>query len=319
MEPDPGHVASHSQDSGSNDFRAVGPALSCSSTLKDYHRPSEPSSAHLRTDTLQETHIDADKSSLLTLTEYDLISYRLHDKHGRATYEKSSLMDVSGAFSTAHCDVIKVGSYSIANVYKPPSESWDTSAPLPVLAHPTIYIGNFNSHHPDWGYDSEDVNDARLTEWASLVHNSKQHRTFTSAQWQRDFSPDLCWLSAVNSRLLSANCILLDDFCQSQHRPTIDHTGLTIPIIHSTGKRRWNFRKADWPNFLDHIEKTIPHIPRNRLTAYRSRTPAGVSPVHYPRHLLLPCQAESALYTHPVWMNKQKSNWRNMTNRVIQT
>ena len=49
------------------------------------------------------------------------------------------------------------------------SESWDPSVPLPALSHPANYVSDFNSHHPDWGYGSEDVEGAiRLMEWASL-------------------------------------------------------------------------------------------------------------------------------------------------------
>ena len=137
-----------------------------------------------------------------------------------------------------------------------------------------IYIGDFDSHHTDWGYSSEDANGARLTEWASLsnitlVHDSNQRGTFTSARWQRDFMPDLCWVSAINSGPLPALPSVLDDFPRSQHRPTIVHIGLTIS---TTGKRRWNFRKADWSEFLDLAEKTIPLISRNSISvedAYR--------------------------------------------------
>ena len=27
------------------------------------------------------------------------------------------------------------------------------------------------------------------------------------------------------------------------------HVGLTLPVIHSSGKKRWNFRKANWDKF----------------------------------------------------------------------
>jgi len=89
------------------------------------------------------------------------------------------------------------------NVYKPPSGSWDTSVSLPALSHPAIHVGDFNSHHPDWGYDSEDAEGVRLMEWAShggfaLIHDPKQRGTFRSTWWQRDFSPDLCWVSTTN-------------------------------------------------------------------------------------------------------------------------
>jgi len=65
---------------------------------------------------LEETHVDTDKSSLFTLAGFDFISYRLHAKHGRATYVKSSLTDTSTELSADQCEVIKVGSHSIESI-----------------------------------------------------------------------------------------------------------------------------------------------------------------------------------------------------------
>ena len=119
-------------------------------------------------------------------------------------------MDVTQHLSADHCDVIKVGSYSVANVYKPPSETWNITSPLPTLPHPAIYVGDFNSHHPHWGYDSADAEGENLLEWSShnnlsLVNDPKQHGTFKSACWQREYSPDLCCVSSVNGQALPAN------------------------------------------------------------------------------------------------------------------
>ena len=58
-----------------------------------------------------------------------------------------------------------------------------------------VLIGDFNSHHPDWGYQDADQDREFLQDWASsndllLLHDSKQRGTFHSARWQRDYSPD---------------------------------------------------------------------------------------------------------------------------------
>ena len=103
---------------------------------------------------------------------------------------RNSLVDVSAHSSTAYCDIVKVGSYSIANIYKPPSERWDPTNLLPTLPHPAIYVGDFNSHHTDWRYDNTDTEGENLVEWSSrsecaLVHDRKQRGTFRSARWQR--------------------------------------------------------------------------------------------------------------------------------------
>jgi len=121
-------------------------------------------------------------------------------------YARNDLIDVSPQLSTSHCDVVKTGGYNIANVYKPPSEPWEDTNPLPSLPHPAIYVGDFNSHHPDWGYDTPNNDSDTLLEWAScsdvaLVREPKQRSTFRSACWERDFSPDLWWCHPLEAGL----------------------------------------------------------------------------------------------------------------------
>ena len=155
---------------------------------------------------LQETLVDVDCASRLYISRFDLTSYRLHAKYGRALYTRNDLIDVSPQLSTSHCDVVKTGGYNIANVYKPPSEPWEDTNPLPSLPHPAIYVGDFNSHHPDWGYDTPNNDSDTLLEWAScsdvaLVREPKQRSTFRSACWERDFSPDLWWCHPLEAGL----------------------------------------------------------------------------------------------------------------------
>jgi len=56
--------------------------------------------------------------------------------------------------------------YHIANVYKPPTEHWNNTNLPPVLPHPAVLVGDYNSHHPDWGYQEADLNGESLLEWA---------------------------------------------------------------------------------------------------------------------------------------------------------
>jgi len=126
---------------------------------------------------LQETHVDADFASRFTITGFDLISYSLHAKHGRAICARKDLLEVSQQPLTSHCDVVKVGNNNIANVYKPPSEPWEDTNPFSSLPHPAIYVGDFNSHHTDWVYDSPNKEGHTFLDWASrgnfvLVHET---------------------------------------------------------------------------------------------------------------------------------------------------
>ena len=71
--------------------------------------------------------------------------------YGRAMYVRSDIVDAHVVSSSTFCDVIEVGGFKIVNVYKPPSAHWDQDFP-PALEHPVLYVGDFNSHHPKWGY-----------------------------------------------------------------------------------------------------------------------------------------------------------------------
>jgi hypothetical protein len=181
-----------------------------------------------------------------------VLCHDLHRKHGRATYVQSDTADASHVMSTSTCDVVEVGGYLIANVYKPPSVSWEQQI-LPILKHPAVYTGDFNSHHTDWDYEHIDEDGERLSEWASnndlvLINDPKQRRTFHSARWNRDYSPDLCWVSSLAGHPQPATVTVLEDFPHSQHRPMITYLGLRLPTIHSVHKPRWSFRKAEFLN-----------------------------------------------------------------------
>src|SRR5208282_4119999 len=116
---------------------------------------------------LQETHVNDDKADRLNIQGFDIVNYALHSKHGRATYVRSDITEPAHVVSTRHCDVVRVGGFHIANVYKPPSETWKCPTPFPVLPHPNVLIGDFNSHHPDWGYSEPDSDGDQLQNWAS--------------------------------------------------------------------------------------------------------------------------------------------------------
>ena len=94
----------------------------------------------------------------LTISGFDIISYTLHAKHRRATYVRTDVSDADCVSSSPCCDVIRVGGYHIANVYKPPTEHWNNTNLPPVLPHLAVLVGDFNSHHPDWEYQEADLN-----------------------------------------------------------------------------------------------------------------------------------------------------------------
>lgn len=81
---------------------------------------------------------------------------------------------------------IKIETTTVVSVYKPPKVAWPDSV-LPNFDKPTIYIGDFNSHHHLWGYSENDGNGEKLIEWIentdlNILHDAKQRNTFFSAR-----------------------------------------------------------------------------------------------------------------------------------------
>jgi len=145
-----------------------------------------------------------------------------------------------------------------------------------------------SSHHHHWGYHEPDEDGEMLPDWASgndnhLIHDSKQRGTFHSARWKRDYSPDLCLVSTVNGRPQPASCTVLEDFPHSQHRPSVIHVGLRLPVMRGINKRRWNFRKADWPKYTAATERSIPLIPVSSILIEESyrRFTGAITMTHF--------------------------------------
>lgn len=119
-EQDPGQVARIRQESGSTDFLAIGPALRILQLDVEGPFATRHSIIWDTTDghnidiiCFQETRVDTNYASrFLTF-----ITSR-HFKHGRALYARIDLTDVLPQLSTSSCDVMKIGGYNIANVYK---------------------------------------------------------------------------------------------------------------------------------------------------------------------------------------------------------
>jgi hypothetical protein len=110
------------------------------------------------------------------------------------------MADAEMVESSEYYDTIHIGSYTVTNVYKPLPSQW-LDAPLPNYKLPAIYMGDFNSHHTTWGYDSEDENASWLAEWASSINlhlvidsvgpfthldgTEDTHQTYTGSQPQK--------------------------------------------------------------------------------------------------------------------------------------
>jgi len=115
IQVDPGLAASCHQDNRADDFLAISPALRILQLKVEGLSASKRSvianiadRQNIDVICLQETHVNADISNRFNVSGFDLISYNLHARHGRALYVRNSLVDVPAHSSTAFCDIVKV-------------------------------------------------------------------------------------------------------------------------------------------------------------------------------------------------------------------
>lgn len=153
----------------------------------------------------QETHTESDEELITRcqISGYELIVAVHSRSHGIASYVKHGVNDVSIVETTAannvYTSVIRTGNLHITNVYKSPQSNW-TDSVMTTQSHPAIYAGDFNSHHSDWGYASNDTNGESVNSWASqnelhLVYDAKDRKSFHSKIHHTETNPDLCFVS----------------------------------------------------------------------------------------------------------------------------
>jgi hypothetical protein len=221
---------------------------------------------------LQETHTGTEEQlhSRGLISGYILVDHLCSSIYGLATYVRENLSNYEKVEKKVVNDVhlidIKIGDTHIINIYKPPNARWPDILNL-NCQHPAIFIGDFNCHNNQWGYADNDENGELLLRWAEshnlhLIFDAKDRKSFHSARWQRDYNPDLCFVTSNNNDepLQTSRCVL-NDFPHSQHRPVLITVGIQIPLSHTIQKPRWNFQKADWKTFRNQVEQTVRWIP----------------------------------------------------------
>lgn len=221
---------------------------------------------------IQETHCNTEEQLQKRgkIPGYELLGATYHHAYGTATYirhdiENATLISTSSE-NEIHNVVVKIGSITVSNIYKPPAASWPPSV-IQTQPHPAIYVGDFNSHHEQWKYRDCDENGIALVKWAEdenlhLAYDAKDRYTFKSAAWRREYNPDLCFTSIGNKSLpLPVTRKVLCDFPHSQHRPVIIEAGSKIPLVTTIPRPRWNFKKAKWEIFSKELDKCLGWIP----------------------------------------------------------
>ena len=163
---------------------------------------------------LQETHCtDAEK---LVLSNHQLAWSSLSRKHGLATFVhkrlRYTLLDQSPLTSEIEWLCVDFDGYKIVNVCKPPPTRL-RSLDLPVFSHPCLYVGDYNYHHADWGYNNNSPDGECLAGWVSinclsLLYNAKNAASYYSGRWNTGTNPDLAFASVRPNSRLSDRCVL---------------------------------------------------------------------------------------------------------------
>jgi len=117
---------------------------------------------------LQETHCTtADK---LVTPNFLLAGSILCRNYGIATFVHErlewSLVDKSPEQSEAEWLCVDAAGYKIINVYKPP-RSRLTPTTIQTFPHPSLYVGDFNCRHVNWGYNTISPDGKSLDSWAT--------------------------------------------------------------------------------------------------------------------------------------------------------
>jgi len=250
---------------------------------------------------LQETHAKSDSN--ISIQGFSLADAIHHPQHGIATLVRNDMTAASIAksdmSSQTQWTATRVNSsLTVVNVYAPPRT--DIQLP-PILPHPVIYSGDFNSHHTNWSYQRNDANGIKISDWASngdlhLLFDSKQPKTFHSAAWNTYTNPDLSFYSCDRSSLLPHPTHTVGpNFPRSQHRPTFITHPAVIASTPSISKPRWNFRKANWEKFTQlmttatlpdpcqpNIDNTFQEFQHVLSCAARASIPRGYRKTYIP-------------------------------------
>uniref|UniRef100_H2ZY42 Endonuclease/exonuclease/phosphatase domain-containing protein n=1 Tax=Latimeria chalumnae TaxID=7897 RepID=H2ZY42_LATCH len=188
---------------------------------------------------------------------FAVVSLLHHRQYGMASYIREDIpatpVSLSGPNDVNEFQAIKLKDLTLINIYKPPSANWPLPV-LPTLSGPSIYCGDFNSHHSHWGYPDDDVDGVRLEEWVStvnlqLLYDPKQPPTFHSNRWSLGSSPDLSFSTTGQHPPVVTEHKVHDKFPRSQHQLCLITMGMQIPITSGLQKPWWNFWKARWDFF----------------------------------------------------------------------
>jgi hypothetical protein len=183
------------------------------------------------------------------------------------------------------------------------------------IAHSGIIASDFNSHHQFWGCDNNNPNGDTLNEWderknIALVFDIKVKGIFRSGRWQRDYNPDLYFITNDHrGYTIPISREVFNDFPHSQHRPVFVNIGLQIPVVKSLLKPRWYFNKANWNRFSKQFDDCIRWIsPEAKNYDRFTGLMIGIAKKHIPRRFRKECLPSWSQESEDIYNEYQEMN-----------
>ena len=215
---------------------------------------------------LHETHCTtADK---LVIPNFSLAGSILSRNHGLATFVHErlewSLVDQSPDQSETKWLCVDVAGYKIVNLYKLP-RSRLTPTTIPTFPHPSLYVGDFNCQHVNWGYNIPQRWEPGLLgniQQPWTVVQPKGNSQFLLSPLERRHQPmaDQAFASfGQDSRLPDRR--VLKKFPRLQHSPSLITPARFKVPSHSDPAKCWNFHKADWKRFCLLTGESVERLP----------------------------------------------------------
>ena len=214
---------------------------------------------------LQETH-RGPKNTRPKISNMKMAIERQHEKYGSAIFVKEDIY-IDHTNKKEENDIeqlsVTINNITVTSIYKPPAATAVIGTPKDPKC---IYIGDFNSHSVQWGYQEDDDNGQRVLTWAQnndlqLIHDPKLPKSFSSARWKRGYNPDLVFCGSA----FAPNCnkFVAQPIPKSQHRPIGAKIVAAVVPREMHFRRRFNFTKADWDAFSSHIDEELANMPPN--------------------------------------------------------
>jgi len=158
------------------------------------------------------------------IANFSLAGSALSRNHGLATcvHERLqwSLIDQSSELSETEWLCVGVAGYKIINVYKPPRSRFTPTA-IQTFPHPSLYVGDFNCQHVNWGYDKASPDAESLASGqnqTTLDCCMIQRKQLVSSLTDGTSAPTQTWPSRASARTVDCRT---DVFLESSHGQNI--------------------------------------------------------------------------------------------------